>query len=237
VEATQPPQKTVQSSNCEPIAFGVTVPPISPSTYRFKWSVDGKPVAETTSSVQLSPAELEQGAHVVQVAIEDATDLVRSDPSQLLTDQFVWNLTVNNADCAPVGGADGAGGVAGAGASGAANAGAGGAGSGGGGGGPLAGNAGSGGSGGVGAPGGGTAGGDGGVGGSVASPTPPPHESSGCGCTVPGQSSSSRFGLGAVLALGIVLRRRSAPRPGRRLGEPVSETGEPSPRRRRAGCA
>jgi hypothetical protein len=242
VEATQPPQKAVQSASCDPITFEVTVPPIEPSTYRFKWSVDGKPVTETKSSVKLLPAELKQGAHLVQVAIEDATELVRTDPSRLLTDQFVWDLTLEPADCAPIGGTGGTGGTgANAGAAGAPNAGSGGAGSGGGGsgGGPLAGSAGAGvGSGGAAGSGsGGLPAGEGGGAGSAASPSPPPHESSGCGCSVPGQSSGSPLSLVAGLALCFALKRRSAPPPRPPLAGSVSETDEPSPRLRRARCA
>ncbi len=205
VESSSPAQPNVQSDTCDPIQLSVTSPPISPSTYHFVWTVDGKLQMQTTSSIALMPGALMAGQHKVDVAIEDTTAMVRTDPNGVLKDQFSWNVAVSKSDC-PAPGAGGAGG-AGAGASGSAGASAGG-----GAGGVLGGAGGATGvSGTAGAVSGGVAGianGAGGVAAGAGPKSPPPHDASGCGCALPGTSSepAARW-LGALL-LGAGLRRR-----------------------------
>jgi MYXO-CTERM domain-containing protein len=128
VEATTPSQQSLQITGCDAIDLSVTSPPILPSTYHYAWSVDGRALPATANSVQLLPSVLKQGHHDVQVAIEDTTAFVRSDPYDLLQDGFSWSVSVTRDDCEPIGsgGTAGTAGAAGAGASGAAGAGAGG---------------------------------------------------------------------------------------------------------------
>ncbi|HEX2877084.1 MAG TPA: M64 family metallopeptidase [Polyangiaceae bacterium] len=202
IEQTTPARATVQSVSCDAVELSVKSPPITPSTYRYTWSVDGQPQTETTNEISLLPGALKQGDHQVVVTVEDATALVRSDPDGILKDEFTWTVSVTKSDCPaemPGGGGGGAGG-----------GGAGGALGGGGGGGAAAGGLGGASS---------TAGESSvagtssaaGAGGS-ARPTPPPLESSGCGCSVPRSSSTPTAAL-LAWTLGLVLAgRRSAQR-------------------------
>lgn len=204
IEQTTPAQAAVQSTSCDAVELNVKSPPITPSTYRYTWSVDGKPQAEATSEISLLPGVLKQGDHQVVVTVEDATALVRSDPDGILKDEFTWTVSVTKSDC-PVqmpGGGAGAGG-AGGGAGGAL------------GGGGVGGVAAAGGLGGA-----SSAAGASSVAGtsSVADaggssrPTPPPLESSGCGCSLPRLGSTPTAAL-LAWTLGLVLaRRRNAPR-------------------------
>ena len=209
VESTTPAQPNVQSDSCDPITLSVTTPPVSPSTYHYVWAVDGKMQMQTTGSIALMPGALMPGQHKVDVAIEDTTAMVRTDLDSVLKDQFSWTVSVTKSDC-PIQGGGGAGGAGGGGVAGAS-----------GGGGTLAvgGAAGSAGTpagvaGAAGAASGGVAGATNGVGGAAAGagskPSPPPHDSSGCGCTLPATSSErSAAWLGSLL-LGLVLGRRRA---------------------------
>jgi MYXO-CTERM domain-containing protein len=243
IEAATPPQPDVPITGCEPIELSVTSPPISPSSYRYVWSVDGQALADSDNSTQLLPAVLKQGSHVVEVAIEDSTALVRSDPAGLLDDSFSWTVSITRDDCAPVtaGGAGGAGDAGGPGDAGSAGSVGSwsGAGSGSGGAaGTSAGEAGiplGGSNGGGSEPGGASAGGveaggassagPSGAGGPVSgvpvsggtasegnasSPSPPPRDAAGCGCSVPGNSGSGAVWLSA-LATAVVLARRRRP--------------------------
>jgi MYXO-CTERM domain-containing protein len=201
IEAALPEQSSVQVDSCDPIMLSVTTPPITPSTYRYTWTVDGQLLPETTSQLQLEPATLQQGSHDIDLLVEDTTELVRSDANDLLKDEHSWTVTVSRSDCvAASGGTGGAGGASGA--SGAGTAGASGADGGAGGVSGTAGNAGSAlaaGASGV----AGMAGASGGAGTPVRSP--PPQETAGCGCSVPGSDSSSTAAW-AVLALGLVAK-------------------------------
>jgi hypothetical protein len=205
IESTTPAGPTVQSASCDPIELGVTSPPIAPSTYRYTWTVDGKPQPETTGHVSLLPGALLPGEHEVAVRVEDATSMVRTDRDNVLKDQVSWTVTVAKADCpVPAGGA-GAGGAAGMGSAAGGGAGGGtGAGVGGVGGAPVvAGAAGLGGAGGA-----GSSSGSAGVAGMAPHGNPPPRETSGCGCAVPGESAPG--GVAALLALtfGVAFGRR-----------------------------
>jgi uncharacterized membrane protein YgcG len=209
IEQTTPAQPAVQSDSCDAIELSVKSPPITPSTYRYTWSVDGMPQTEATNEISLwpgtsGPRGLMQGDHQVAVTVEDATALVRSDPDGILKDEFTWTVSVAKSDC-PVqmpGGAGG-GGAGGSGAGGTLGGGSSGAGgvAGGLGGAQSAAGAGS------------IAGAPSSVAGSAgaARPNPPPRETSGCGCSVPGSESAP---TGALLAwtLALALGRRLSAR-------------------------
>jgi hypothetical protein len=196
IESATPAQPKVVSMDCEAIELGVTTPPITPSTYEFRWSIDGKPTVDTASSVRLLPAELSPGEHEVKLSVEDATAMVRKDVDEVLKDSFAWMVSVTKGDCPlPAGGAAGAGGGGGAGAAGAPLAGAAGAGAGG--------VAGSDGQGGV------ASGPQAGAGtGGAARPAPPPRASSGCGCLLAAQAPAGAATLGSLLALSLLLALR-----------------------------
>lgn len=210
VEAATPAQPSVQSDTCDDLHFSVTTPPITPSTYKYVWSVDGQMQAETTNAITLSPATLKQGQHQVAVAIEDATAMVRTDLDGVLKDQQSWTVSVSKSDCQPSQGGSGGtgGGVGGAPSGGAGAASVAGVGG-------LTGGAGMAAKlpdGGVGGAAGGGVGGAGTIAGTASVPmtAPPPRDSSGCGCSVPGSSSTDShvaFALGA-LGLSSLWRRR-----------------------------
>jgi hypothetical protein len=125
IESTTPTEPAVQSATCEPIVLTVKSPPITPSTYRHTWTVDGTMQPETSNSISLFPGNLMVGEHDVQVAVEDGTALVRTDLDDVLRDRFSWTVSVTKSDCPlPTGGAGGmgnagAGGMAGGGVGGA----------------------------------------------------------------------------------------------------------------------
>lgn len=57
------------------------------------WTVDGN--ARGTGEVfSLDSSSVTVGPHVVEVTVSDATALVRSDPSQVLSERRNWNVTV-----------------------------------------------------------------------------------------------------------------------------------------------
>ena len=99
IEATVPAQVDVSSTTCDPIELSVTTPPITPSTYRYVWRVDGNLQTELTDKIVLSPRALMQGSHQVDVAVEDTTNLVRTDPQGVLEDHFAWTVSVTKDDC------------------------------------------------------------------------------------------------------------------------------------------
>ena len=211
IEAAVPPETSVQVDSCDPILLSATTPPITPSTYRYTWTVDGQMLPEPTSQVQLQPAALKQGSHEVELLVEDATELVRADPNNLLKDEHSWTVTVSRSDCVdPSGGMGGAAGSAGgAGAPGGGMAGTSGAGGGAGG---TAGSAGGVDAGGASMAGGAvTAGSTGGTGKTTPTQAPPPREAAGCGCSLPGSGSPTTTASWALVVLGLVarLRRRS----------------------------
>lgn len=208
VESTTPSASAVTVADCAAFELSVSSPPIVPSTYRYAWKVDGAVKTETTNKLTLLPSELKQGQHEVEVAIADGTALVRTDQDGVLKDGFQWHVGVQRADCATMSGGGGAFGNAGTGGlGGVSGGGLGGTSGGGGAGGSAAGAAGLG-----GAIGG--AGGSGGVAGAGAGgsptqqPSPPPGDSSGCGCSVPGKSESSGWSLAPLAFLALALRRR-----------------------------
>jgi MYXO-CTERM domain-containing protein len=207
IEATMPAQPNVSSASCDPIALSVTTPPITPSTYRYVWTVDGKTQTEPSNAIELMPSVLMTGDHQVDLAVEDTTAMVRTDPNNVLKDHFSWTVSVAKSDCALAAGGSSMGGGAGAGAS-VAGAGAGGV--------PPSGAAGSAaasgagqGSGGAGtsAGAGGSAGGNASSAGSVAARAAPPPTDAGCGCSLPGDRRPSAWPL-ALLAFASALARR-----------------------------
>ena len=217
IESATPAGPAVDSATCDPIALGVTTPPITPSTYRFAWSVDGKMQAETSSAIQLLPSVLMAGDHQVDLAIEDATAMVRTDPNAVLKDTFSWTVSVAKNDCAVAAGGGAVGGAAGAGGAAAG----------------VAGVAGGGGVGGAGGSAGATVGGavatagavslagapNGTAGSEVVMPSagaPPPPETQGCGCALPGGPIPHDAAALASLALAFTIqfgRRRRVLRP------------------------
>ncbi len=93
-----------------PSPFMVTTPALS--TLEFAWSVDGAVVEGTSATVEIDPSAigLADGAHQISVSIHDATPLVRSDPTSIMTETFSWSFVVDST-LPPIGGEGGAGGA------------------------------------------------------------------------------------------------------------------------------
>jgi len=203
------PTGTVTSGDCNPVSLTVTDPPLTPSTYKYTWTVDGKTDPTTTNTFSGSPTALGNGTHQIKVLVQDTTTFVRDDPNQLLQDQHSWTVNVTKADCGVVntGGAGGMGGASGA--SGASGAGAGGALAGG-----TGGSSGASGASGANSIAGNAAGGAAGSSttmqpsaGSTSANAPPP-EAVTCNCGVAGTPARSGYALFGALALGATLARR-----------------------------
>ena len=197
------PQSPLKSDDCEPISLSVTTPKLSPSTYEFTWTVDGKANPESTAKLTLQPRVLEAGTHSVSLLVKDKTNKVRTDPNRLLQDQHDWSLEVTTETCiASAGGGMGAAGGMSAGGAGA--------------GGGLSSIAGATARGGVPGLGGAGAGGTLGV---AEAPTsvaggpklnPPPPENVSCNCTIVHLPARRGYAALALLALSAACARRRA---------------------------
>lgn len=195
------PMATAAGTTCTTTEFAITTPAVSPPTFSYSWTVDGKARAGASGAkVSLSGVGMSEGAHEVVVMVQDTTPLVRNDPQNVLTEQHAWQWQLAPEECA--GGAGPMPGMAGSAGSNAGAAGtlAGAAGA-------LAGAGGAGGSAGLGGAGGATP--SAGSGDSGQDP-PPPERVGACGCRL-ASSSQSRHGQAALavsVALAALLRRR-----------------------------
>jgi hypothetical protein len=71
--------------------------PLHPATHNlaFQWFMDGTPViAATNSTFNLQPQLFANGNHTLRVQVLDTTTLVRSDPSNLLSNSVTWTVNV-----------------------------------------------------------------------------------------------------------------------------------------------
>ena len=85
----------------EIVSFGVEPILNVPNTLSINWFVDNQLVAENNDSIILETSMYSLGEHEVKVVIQDFTDLVRNDLTNLLQFELVWNLIIectNNPD-------------------------------------------------------------------------------------------------------------------------------------------
>ncbi len=85
----------------EIVSFGVEPILNVPNTLSINWFVDNQLVAENNDSIILETSMYSLGEHEVKVVIQDVTDLVRNDLTNLLQFELVWNLIIectNNPD-------------------------------------------------------------------------------------------------------------------------------------------
>ena len=85
----------------EIVSFGVEPILNVPNTLSINWFVDNQLVAENNNSIILETSMYSLGEHEVKVVIQDVTDLVRNDLTNLLQFELVWNLIIectNNPD-------------------------------------------------------------------------------------------------------------------------------------------
>ena len=65
-----------------------------PNTLSIDWFIDNQLITENSESIELETSMYSLGEHEIKVVIEDFTDLVRNDPSNLLKTELVWNLII-----------------------------------------------------------------------------------------------------------------------------------------------
>jgi len=105
------PGPSVVMADCEPVSFRVQTPSLSPSPYRYEWSLDGASLTAEGPALDLSPEDVPPGTHTLALSVLDQTDFVRSDPAGLLSDEVSWSVSVGVLDCPGYGGAPGTGGI------------------------------------------------------------------------------------------------------------------------------
>jgi hypothetical protein len=75
-----------------------TVSLLQPATHAIsvQWLTNGATVnGATNAQFTLAPASLGNGSHTVRVAVQDLTPLVRTDPTNLLSQTVTWTLDVS----------------------------------------------------------------------------------------------------------------------------------------------
>ncbi len=85
----------------EIVSFGVDPILNVPNTLSINWFVDNQLVAENNNSIILETSMYSLGEHEVKVVIQDFTDLVRNDLTNLLKFELMWNVIIeciNNPD-------------------------------------------------------------------------------------------------------------------------------------------
>jgi len=78
----------------ELVYFGIEPILNFPNTLSIDWFIDSQLIAEDVEDIELETHMYPLGEHEVKVVIEDFTDLVRNDPSDLLKSELVWNLII-----------------------------------------------------------------------------------------------------------------------------------------------
>ena len=98
------PTGVVSGTPCSTTELSVTSPAISPPSLGYSWTIDGKlRAAATSAKLALSGLGLSDGLHQIVVTVRDTTQLVRSDPQNLLSEQHTWQLDLGEcpADAGP----------------------------------------------------------------------------------------------------------------------------------------
>jgi len=94
---TLPATQTVTLNVPASQIFAIThiVPPSNAVSYT--WKLDGTVVpGVTTSSWNFASTSTTVGVHTIEVTVKDNTTMVRSDPSNTMSDSFSWQVTVND---------------------------------------------------------------------------------------------------------------------------------------------
>ena len=94
LDGSEPRSDRIRLSGGQTQLFRVSVPERLPLTLDVTWFIDGQ-LQGTGLGLLVSAATLVAGSHTVEVVVEDATPMVRSDPEQLLTERRSWVLTVS----------------------------------------------------------------------------------------------------------------------------------------------
>jgi len=78
----------------EVVSFGINPIVNIPNSVSIDWFVDNELIGEDRESIELETSMYSLGEHEVKVVLEDSTDLVRNDPSNLLQFELIWNLII-----------------------------------------------------------------------------------------------------------------------------------------------
>ena len=94
INSYYPEDLEVVASASELVYFGIEPILNFPNTLSINWFIDNQLIAEDVEDIELETYMYSLGEHEVKVIIEDFTDLVRNDSSNLLKSEFVWNLII-----------------------------------------------------------------------------------------------------------------------------------------------
>ena len=96
IDSFVPATTNLSVSSPQAVAFSLTV--LQPATHDLsvQWRTNGAAVArETNLTFNLLPQSLGDGTHSVSAVVRDNTTLVRTDPTNLLSQTITWTLVVN----------------------------------------------------------------------------------------------------------------------------------------------
>jgi len=96
IDSFVPATTNLSVSSPQAVAFSLTV--LQPATHDLgvQWRTNGVPVAgETNLTFNLLPQSLGNGTQSVSAVVRDTTTLVRTDPTNLLSQTITWTLIVN----------------------------------------------------------------------------------------------------------------------------------------------
>ena len=96
IEAQVPSTTALTLAQGQAQQFSVTTPGPRTHTLTVNWQLNGD-AAATGNTFTLQTNSLAVGIHTVTVVVADGTQLVRSDPGSLLTQQVTWTITVSPA--------------------------------------------------------------------------------------------------------------------------------------------
>jgi hypothetical protein len=96
IDSFSPVSTNLLVTSAPPVPFTAT--PLHPTTHNlaFQWFMDGTPViAATNSTFNLQPQLFANGNHILRAQLLDTNSLVRSDPSNLLSNSVTWTVNIS----------------------------------------------------------------------------------------------------------------------------------------------
>ena len=95
VDSYYPSELELDAFPSEALSFSIVPIFPYPSTLNINWFIDNQLIAENVLEINVETSNYSLDQHEVKVVIEDLTDLVRNDNSNLLTSEIIWNLSIN----------------------------------------------------------------------------------------------------------------------------------------------
>jgi len=96
IDSFSPVSTNVLVSSAQPVPFAAVA--LRPATHNlaFQWFMDGTPVTGATNSTfSLQPQLFANGSHTLRAQVLDPTALVRSDPSNYLSNSVTWTVNIS----------------------------------------------------------------------------------------------------------------------------------------------